>query len=336
MEIHQTEHAAQDMCFCGGRGPDNLIDSTVVFMHRTVVDFLDTEAAWRLECLNIQDELFDPAAALSCMWLYLAQVGARDTHIDSCISRSLYYGSCADSSMPGSMTPVLSKLRDLLQHIKGSLVGHFANIIAPDTDHDGQAPRHIAVVLAVEAGILEFVRSYGAKHNVKLSARLGRFPLLYHAIKRPFFNSMLASEPSSWMPVSTQMIEFLLSCGCRPYERFQDAMNFETTPWEVWMSEMTFNKRLGVLQKVQTTDQFVVSGINSETLTIMGADVEEVRTFLTRTLVDFPRSPDMKSRVEEMLAREKGSAVYRKFLKEEDRREQLEGPSAKRRKFESP
>jgi hypothetical protein len=49
-----------------------IIDSSVEFMHRSVYEFLDSPLTWKLDCLQIDDAVFDPNAVLSSMSLHLA------------------------------------------------------------------------------------------------------------------------------------------------------------------------------------------------------------------------------------------------------------------------
>ncbi|KAM5346259.1 hypothetical protein ACJ41O_009264 [Fusarium nematophilum] len=60
-------------CFCGTHpNHDRLIDATVVFMHRTVFEFLSNEHVWDLECLRIPDDSFSTTTALTLYYLHVA------------------------------------------------------------------------------------------------------------------------------------------------------------------------------------------------------------------------------------------------------------------------
>lgn len=63
-----------DCFFCkGNRIPDCnhdiIFDSVVVFMHRTVYDFLSQSGVWELDCLQIHDPTFELFTILSCIEL---------------------------------------------------------------------------------------------------------------------------------------------------------------------------------------------------------------------------------------------------------------------------
>jgi hypothetical protein len=48
------------------------IDANILFMHRTVYEFLNNEEAWKLNCLKISDKMLNAATALSLYGLYLS------------------------------------------------------------------------------------------------------------------------------------------------------------------------------------------------------------------------------------------------------------------------
>lgn len=76
VEIQRPRLSRNDSCLCGfqpglGQVHDEIIDSTVVFMHRTVCDFLSAIGSAEFEYGMEKPETFDASNVLSCISLHL-------------------------------------------------------------------------------------------------------------------------------------------------------------------------------------------------------------------------------------------------------------------------
>ena len=77
VEIKRATLSYNRSCLCGDRSRstdlhDEFIDSTVHFMHRTVLDFLNARGPAEIDSRGEDRETFDPSIALACISLHLA------------------------------------------------------------------------------------------------------------------------------------------------------------------------------------------------------------------------------------------------------------------------
>lgn len=89
LELRRSNRLPQRFCFCGQFNfggyntchEDFDTDSVIVFMHRSVFDFLDMEETWELDCLDLGAEHeFDEQAAVGCLSLHLAHCSANQNN----------------------------------------------------------------------------------------------------------------------------------------------------------------------------------------------------------------------------------------------------------------
>nr|RBQ88510.1 hypothetical protein FVER53263_00047 [Fusarium verticillioides] len=148
-------------------------EAKVMFMHRTVFEFLSDEDSWKLDCLQIKDTEFESATALSLYGVHMAvqkhcegnQVAAMDL-----FEEGLWWGAEADKQRPTDsnnclfhLSPFISLLSEwggscltLKRLAKASNSGKVCN--PPYTNN---CPP-IALLLAVEAGAMNFVKSHSS------------------------------------------------------------------------------------------------------------------------------------------------------------------------------
>jgi hypothetical protein len=91
------------------RDPSNPPDSSeVVFIHRTVVEFLADQGVWETGVLDVGEEDFHPAASLSCLWMHMAQLSQEINVVTAAMARSLCYLQVAARAAPkASIRPLL-------------------------------------------------------------------------------------------------------------------------------------------------------------------------------------------------------------------------------------
>lgn len=87
---------------------DGIVGSYIMFIHRTVAEFLAGGGTWDMDILDVSDERFHARASLSCLWMYMAQLNTHDpTKLGAVIAKSLCYAHSAAQDAPGSLTPIL-------------------------------------------------------------------------------------------------------------------------------------------------------------------------------------------------------------------------------------
>ncbi|KAI0521799.1 prion-inhibition and propagation-domain-containing protein [Xylaria bambusicola] len=77
LEIQKQVHC--DHCLCESTDKhDSEVDSTVIFIHRALFEFLDKPETWRHKCLHIEDAAFNANAVITIMCLQLVLIVIQD------------------------------------------------------------------------------------------------------------------------------------------------------------------------------------------------------------------------------------------------------------------
>ncbi|KAF5694913.1 hypothetical protein FDENT_808 [Fusarium denticulatum] len=228
---------------------DDITEAKVMFMHRTVFEFLSDQNSWKLDCLQIKDAEFESATALSLYGVHMAvqklsennEVAAMDL-----FEEGLWWGAEADKQRPTDtnncffyLTAFLSLLPErglscvTLQRLAQTLDTGEAS---KSTCTDNCPP--IALLLAVEAGALNFVKSHPSFTTTVHDCQHGCKPLLYHTFRKQFLSGKFNDQPADSRFNSSHMVEMLLLSGC-------DATNlvsisgWKTSLWSLWLEELT-------------------------------------------------------------------------------------------------
>ncbi|KAH7076866.1 prion-inhibition and propagation-domain-containing protein [Paraphoma chrysanthemicola] len=223
-----------------------LVESSVDFMHRTVFEFLNSPGVWDLDCLQIDEEDFDATLALSYMSsysLYLQKSPLTTSSYTSNLARqSLIYAQKIDKSYPshtlftlrllalaimqqGDKDPRPTYMYDTAKSrrsvdVKNHLLNPGSLFFGLDLEH--LAPDDAALLLAVEANMANFVRSYDVAAYISSRSRNAHqqakhYPLLYHGIKKPLLVKIHGFELQH---PSSDIVRILLKAGCSPNEQF--------------------------------------------------------------------------------------------------------------------
>ncbi|KAF5591402.1 hypothetical protein FPANT_5677 [Fusarium pseudoanthophilum] len=104
LEVEKHFLGQGGFCACANDGKhDEMIDSGVIFMHRTVYDFLSTPHIWEQEFMRIEDTAFNSHATLSLLWSRLGTVFcAKPRTLEISIGMALahaYYGDLTGCSL---------------------------------------------------------------------------------------------------------------------------------------------------------------------------------------------------------------------------------------------
>ncbi|VUC20532.1 unnamed protein product [Clonostachys rosea] len=266
LEVRRSHSLPQRFCFCGQVSFGGFhkchetfaADSVIIFMHRSVFDFLDMKETWELDCLDLGAEHeFDAQAAVGCLSLHLAHCSANQNnfhspsqcieHVNDVWRRVLW----ANWKAGAQITHVVTALADVLQMAqRGSRW---------DSDYPWGdfPPEKIILRLAVEAGMLDLIERFRDR-NPNPDTLQGCYPLLFHAINPVFSNYVLSKEHSKTalcdaplfdrVKPSHHVIRWLLSLGYSPNEEFTFESKETTTPWKYWITRLESSRSLNLHQ----------------------------------------------------------------------------------------
>ncbi|KAI0380623.1 prion-inhibition and propagation-domain-containing protein [Hypomontagnella monticulosa] len=237
-------------CFCDGKktkkhAHNDMIDSTVEFMHRTVFEFLGNEQAWDLECL-LPPEGFQVDTELSLIGLYSAMMTPpkREAQAYRYFREGLRWGMQSDLNDLAGRRNIFWVMQPLIGHIPSSehddgTAPALSIIIKANSLCIGATPypsSHVALALAVEAGAINFVRGYFL--SSQLDTQQLSF-LLYHAAVFPLAPPNTWKQDKTHLRLLVEMISLVLSHGGDPNYCIRDESG-TTTPWMAWLHSMRF------------------------------------------------------------------------------------------------
>ncbi|KAH7143738.1 hypothetical protein EDB81DRAFT_796262 [Dactylonectria macrodidyma] len=295
LEVHRSHRLPERFCFCGQISFGGLhtchegynVDSVVVFMHRSVFDFLDRDETWEIDCLRLDDdEAFDPHAAVACLSLHLAlfcvhQNSEKTLRQSTEHIRNIWtQATLASWRPPGQILPVAMALKYVLHAFGHSEeVGSWASL----------PPAQILLRLGAESGMIEVIEELRQKSSVELVAE-GGYPLVYHATV-PLISRFILSDPYDehsvisppFPPVISPhyTVQWLLSLGCSPNEQFL-LLNVSTTPWEQW-TQMLGEPRVFRLEQLQVFAN--ITAVYLEATNFELASLEVVKSWVDRCLL---------------------------------------------------
>lgn len=249
LELRRSNRLPQRFCFCGQFNfggyntchEDFDTDSVIVFMHRSVFDFLDMEETWELDCLDLGAEHeFDEQAAVGCLSLHLAHCSANQNnnshfpsqcieHIYDAWRRALW----ANWKTGTQIMRVVAAFVDVLR------MAQSARRWASDYPWGDFPPEKIMLRLAVEAGMLDLIERFRDK-NPSLDTLEGCYPLLFHATN-PVFPTILSQKniPKRhyamclYLTVSNHVARWLLSLGYCTNESFTSKRKIKLLPGNI-------------------------------------------------------------------------------------------------------
>lgn len=127
LEIHHPPAGPIDQCWCvrtlhGHRNHDQIADSTVRFMHRTVFEFLEAYSGQRLACLETRDETFSADLVLAWVSVHLTNLclksfPIRSAQMSCCIRNILRHSRQTPRRFQAHLIPAKCRLVDLLTNL---------------------------------------------------------------------------------------------------------------------------------------------------------------------------------------------------------------------------
>jgi len=260
LEVNRSSIRSGGDCLCGVKHHDSLVDSTVEFMHRSVFEFLDIPGIWMLDYLSFECEGFEANAVLGCLALHSARLSL---DIDSgqaehYIKDILLYSTHLEGPASDCIIPILLELESLLQDLaeRWSSSAFFTNIKAHSSWGMTETRFPVVFLLAVEAGMANFIQLYEAENQPKTLVTSQVFPLLYHAITRPFLSSLRCWDSD----ISPTIVQYLLLSKRDPNELFIDKENDSNTPWASWLRRMSASDPDKALLTAELTEMFINAG----------------------------------------------------------------------------
>jgi hypothetical protein len=235
LEVKRVETDHSSRCLCGSQEEhDPIADSTVEFLHRTVFEFLDGPSVWQLDCLSTSDEGFEPYSVLSFLSIHLAELGFTwgDCSADTFLHEMLLYAVYADRSATATnkVGLILRRFEEIIADFPLTIIEALPSIRPVMGYLNGGASdnlAHFGLLLAIETGMVNFVRLHLENEDETARSKHSLFPLLDHALSRRFGEVM----PHSRLHPSILMVKLLLSLGSDPNETFIDIDGLLTTPW---------------------------------------------------------------------------------------------------------
>ncbi|KAH7176930.1 prion-inhibition and propagation-domain-containing protein [Dactylonectria macrodidyma] len=220
------------------------INAKVIFMHRTVFEFLSNEDVWRLDCLQIQDELFHAPTALSLYGVHMATqllYTKREIQAMDLFEEGIWWGAEADRQRPGDPKNCLFHLQPFLgllpeSELSAAALQRLSSATTLEASHGCSC---VSLLLAVEAGAQNFVKQH-ADFQAMLKndhGSCGDKPILYHALRKQFLSVNFNDQPSQGRFWSAEMVQLLLSSGCSVTESVYTSMG-DTSLWVLWLEDV--------------------------------------------------------------------------------------------------
>lgn len=237
---------------------DLLIDSKVVFMHRTVFEFLRDDTVWNLGVLSLpEDDSYDVATALSLFSLHIAKKllppGGRIGRPEPWFEDGLRWSSVADAQPGGDPGLFLDNMRPVLQHLTSDyskFTPREIQDILTSTDclaHTNE--QTMSFIIAVYLGMVNYVKRNFYLHQDIFDCVRGCPcpPLLSFTLNKRLltrhYNPLSQIDPED-LSRTRDMVALFLSSGYNPNEelrtRFTDGVpsfrDFHSiTPWTVFL-----------------------------------------------------------------------------------------------------
>lgn len=231
---------------------DRLLQSEVVFMHRTVYEFLGDPRVWQLECLAMPADGRSIAGYLSLLGSYQTMLAVaeptselRNDRIQRSLDFGLFWGTKSDEAVPEVENNIFSTLMPTLGQLRSQPLAtgseRLFERLAASSSSDPHGCQHTPLLVAVEAGARNFARKHlPSQVDGKCPRfRCGCLPPLYHAVRQPLLrldNGGLQERHGSMLDAQ-RTISTLLEQGCNPNEVIESCLT-SMTPWSAWLLEM--------------------------------------------------------------------------------------------------
>ena len=246
VEIKKAGSNHNGSCFCGDRAGgtdshDEIIDSTVEFMHRTVFDFFSARGTAEINHRLEDRETFDPSPVLSCISLHLVGLTLHRPEGARHVKDSLVHIANTSIDRCSQVELILVRLHELLvgpgilNANSGGSVHIYGSVDARGMADLKASKLHLALFLAVEFGITGLLELYERMGWCKLSDVSLQMPLLCRVFKLPFTKTGIRgglNGAGEGIDEYNDIVRHMIERGCSPNESFLGSDGEETNPWE--------------------------------------------------------------------------------------------------------
>lgn len=287
-----------------------IVNSRVVFLHRSLYEYLCTEEIWERDTLRVDNAcgMFEPHAILASLWTQLAgleiTLWSYAALSANCYDNAVVHNICASSANcpPEILATNLARLQGLFTGDKGFLrIWNCAPCRRPHKPEHWKGCENLSAGLAIAAefGMVSLVQlALEDPDEIRLKLRQPEagqvldcsrhgtrsaiFPLLYYATCQPFLCCLYrmtreGDRTKLETVISTGVVKYLLENGHDPNEGFEGFFDARdgafTTPWLRWLSFIRGDGR-------------TFAGWNSTYFETDFAELAHQRAVLTKLLVD--------------------------------------------------
>ncbi|KAF2191925.1 hypothetical protein K469DRAFT_621887 [Zopfia rhizophila CBS 207.26] len=202
---------------------DALTHGKIVFMHRTVFEFLSDAKTWELKCLQ-PPAGFEVSVDLSLIGLYSAMFGFKSKNMQASnyFRDGIWWGVQSDRNHPHGPSNIFWAIQPFIDTpwLQRN-VDMFRRLAEINEHRLSSGASHATLTLAVEAGAANYAKNhpdFSSLVQPKLH-QCGCPPLIYHAVALPVTNGTLDTRGSGKDRVgclSESMASLLLASGSDP------------------------------------------------------------------------------------------------------------------------
>ncbi|KAK3297098.1 prion-inhibition and propagation-domain-containing protein [Chaetomium fimeti] len=245
LETHQKPHPK-----------DPLTGTYVEWTHRSVVEFLNGDGTWELECLHIDEDRPGIPASLSLYYLHTIMQEDQRSRIryNVLFAGMLDCGAFADAEAPERKDHSFWRIDPYLVEMRriDPIFADACDFSVLKTWLDrhldaSQAASHAALLLAAESGAVNYMQAHPDFTWLCQweESPCGCLPLLYHAAAHPFTAGMMITNRPGPPSALRTTIALLLSLGADPNMtvEFRGSDNghggwsiYLDTPWRGWLN----------------------------------------------------------------------------------------------------
>lgn len=278
-------HSFGNICVCGGEkekeGHDDLVDSMVTVIHRSVFEFLEMPGVQDLPCLSIQKGGSDVPLYLAYAALQLLVFSCES---DTCEENKNLFVEALESldACTSTESKLAANVMKALQTVVGDISTLYRGLESADfselmlwercvvySTDSATAQSPSVLPIAVEKGYFQII-------NILMQMGKGGVLqpsyLLRHAL-RPY------SRMSGTLPPSPRMICFLLENSCDATKLIEDVDGQDCFPWTIWTKaarELFESQVLGGPEVHQVSKCFIEAGAQVDLISFYG---DRLQTF---------------------------------------------------------
>lgn len=276
-------------CCCNSENHhDELVDSRLDFIHRTVLEFLNAQQKAKIKQFSLQAGNCDFASILCCLYLQTAWLSgeAEASNVYHLEFTTAFFNGAHEvpPTSADDLYFLLGKFEEMAKNmVQNSRHPFFSELGLYAERKRKNSLLSVSTILSIEAGLdhvaiprlnLETVTC----DTKKLSSE---FPPLYYAVATPHLKNISnAICQNDWVATSLSIIRQLLGAGSDPNETM--ASLDDETPWRCWIKRVISLQALSTVQSQQVIEAIAVWAQ-------AGADTEDLDDLVGRGLTSWIR-----------------------------------------------